>query len=64
MAEFFILAIQRGVTVISATLVQDFGIIVQLVILEGLLSFDNALALAALVKTRLTDPDDAGAKPK
>lgn len=29
-----------------------------LVILEGLLSFDNALALAATVKTRLTDPLD------
>lgn len=33
-------------------------IILELVILEGLLSFDNALALAALVKGRLTDPKD------
>ncbi|MEY3902781.1 MAG: hypothetical protein RL189_2087 [Pseudomonadota bacterium] len=29
-----------------------------LVILEGLLSFDNALALAATVKSRLSDPND------
>lgn len=29
-----------------------------LVILEGLLSFDNALALAATVKSRLRDPED------
>jgi YkoY family integral membrane protein len=29
-----------------------------LIVLEGLLSFDNALALAALVKSRLTDPLD------
>lgn len=31
----------------------DLGIIIQLIILEGLLSFDNALALAALVSRRL-----------
>lgn len=31
-------------------------IILQLIILEGLLSFDNALALAALVKKKLKDP--------
>lgn len=35
-----------------------FGMILQLVILEGLLSFDNALALAALVTARLTHPLD------
>lgn len=40
------------------SLLVDFGIIAQLVILEGLLSFDNALALAALVDKRLTDPLD------
>ena len=34
------------------------GLILQLVILEGLLSFDNALALAALVRTRLKSPED------
>ncbi len=34
------------------------GIILQLVILEGLLSFDNALALAALVRTRLKTKAD------
>jgi YkoY family integral membrane protein len=31
-------------------------IIVQLIILEGLLSFDNAIALAALVRKKLKDP--------
>lgn len=31
-------------------------IIIQLIILEGLLSFDNALALAALVRKKLKDP--------
>lgn len=40
----------------DATLLHDFAVVVQLVILEGLLSFDNALALAALVEKRLTDP--------
>ena len=35
---------------------QDIIIILQLAILEGLLSFDNALALAALVNKRLSDP--------
>jgi YkoY family integral membrane protein len=40
----------------SATLWQDLAVVLQLVILEGLLSFDNALALAALVGTRLSDP--------
>jgi YkoY family integral membrane protein len=32
-------------------------IIIQLIILEGLLSFDNALALAALVRKKLKDPN-------
>jgi YkoY family integral membrane protein len=32
--------------------------VVQLAILEGLLSFDNALALAALVSDRLKDPEE------
>jgi YkoY family integral membrane protein len=34
----------------------DLVIVLQLIILEGLLSFDNALALAALVEKRLKDP--------
>lgn len=34
------------------------GLITNLVVLEGLLSFDNALALAALVKSRLKNPED------
>jgi YkoY family integral membrane protein len=36
----------------------DILIVLQLVILEGLLSFDNALALASMVSTRLKDPKD------
>jgi YkoY family integral membrane protein len=40
----------------DATLWHDLAVVLQLVILEGLLSFDNALALAALVEKRLTDP--------
>lgn len=40
------------------SLLMDFGIVLQLIILEGLLSFDNALALAALVERRLKDPAD------
>lgn len=36
----------------------QIGMVVQLAILEGLLSFDNALALAALVSDRLKHPDD------
>jgi YkoY family integral membrane protein len=36
----------------------DVIIILQLVILEGLLSFDNALVLASMVSTRLKDPKD------
>jgi YkoY family integral membrane protein len=36
----------------------DVGMVLQLAILEGLLSFDNALALAALVTDRLKNPDD------
>lgn len=36
----------------------DIGMVLQLAILEGLLSFDNALALAALVSDRLKNPDD------
>jgi len=38
--------------------VADLIIIIQLIILEGLLSFDNALALAALVSRRLKDPHE------
>lgn len=34
------------------------ALIAQLAVLEGLLSFDNALALAALVRTRLKNPED------
>lgn len=34
------------------------GMVFQLAILEGLLSFDNALALAALVSDRLKHPED------
>lgn len=33
-------------------------LVLELILLEGLLSFDNALALAALVKSRLDDPSD------
>ena len=36
--------------------INNLFIIFQLIILEGLLSFDNALALAALVKKKLKDP--------
>jgi YkoY family integral membrane protein len=36
----------------------NLGMVLQLAILEGLLSFDNALALAALVSGRLSHPDD------
>lgn len=36
----------------------NFGMVLQLAILEGLLSFDNALALAALVSDRLKNPLD------
>ncbi len=36
----------------------NFGLVLQLAILEGLLSFDNALALAALVSDRLKHPED------
>ncbi len=36
----------------------NIGAILQLALLEGLLSFDNALALAALVSDRLKHPDD------
>lgn len=36
----------------------NFGLVFQLAILEGLLSFDNALALAALVSNRLKNPID------
>ena len=36
----------------------DLGLIFQLVLLEGLLSFDNALALAALVNKRLKDENE------
>jgi YkoY family integral membrane protein len=40
------------------SLIYNIGIVIQLVILEGLLSFDNALALAALVSKRLTSAVD------
>ncbi|MEN9529061.1 MAG: hypothetical protein RI932_934 [Pseudomonadota bacterium] len=40
---------------VSGQNLMDIG---TLVVLEGLLSFDNALALAATVKSRLSDPDD------
>jgi len=33
-------------------------LVVQLVILEGLLSFDNSLALASLVSKRLSNPKE------
>lgn len=36
----------------------DFLLVFQLVILEGLLSFDNSLALASLVSKRLSDPKE------
>ncbi len=36
----------------------QIGLVFQLAILEGLLSFDNALALAALVSDRLKNPED------
>ncbi|RYZ58032.1 MAG: hypothetical protein EOP07_08215 [Proteobacteria bacterium] len=36
----------------------NLGMVFQLAILEGLLSFDNALALAALVSGRLAHPED------
>jgi YkoY family integral membrane protein len=42
----------------NQSLLLDLGVVLQLVILEGLLSFDNALALAALVEKRLKDPAD------
>ena len=43
---------------IMQLLTYDVIIVLQLIIIEGLLSFDNALALAAMVKTKLTDPQD------
>lgn len=43
---------------LQSVTVTDLLIVLQLVILEGLLSFDNALALAALVKKRLAHPED------
>lgn len=42
----------------NMSLVHDLAVVLQLVVLEGLLSFDNALALAALVEKRLPDPAD------
>ncbi len=44
--------------ILSAVTLGDLVIILQLIILEGLLSFDNALALAALVSRRLKDKDE------
>ncbi|MBC7660737.1 MAG: hypothetical protein H7249_13660 [Chitinophagaceae bacterium] len=45
-------------TITSQFTLTNLGMIIQLAILEGLLSFDNALALAALVSGRLSDPED------
>jgi YkoY family integral membrane protein len=42
--------------VLAELTTKNLLIIAQLVVLEGLLSFDNALALAALVKGRIQDP--------
>lgn len=44
--------------ILSAVTMGDLVIVLQLIILEGLLSFDNALALAALVSRRLKDKDE------
>ena len=44
--------------ILNAVTPGDLVIVLQLIILEGLLSFDNALALAALVSRRLTDEAD------
>lgn len=45
-------------TILSHFTPTNMGMILQLAILEGLLSFDNALALAALVSDRLKNPLD------
>lgn len=44
--------------ILAAITPTSIGMVIQLAILEGLLSFDNALALAALVSGRLSHPDD------
>lgn len=44
--------------ILSQLTLTKLGMVLQLAILEGLLSFDNALALAALVSGRLSNPDD------
>lgn len=44
--------------VLGPIMIKHLITILYLVVLEGLLSFDNALALAALVKGRLKDPVD------
>ncbi|MBC7531650.1 MAG: hypothetical protein H7318_08740 [Oligoflexus sp.] len=44
--------------ILSHLTLTNLGMVMQLAILEGLLSFDNALALAALVSGRLSHPDD------
>ncbi|RYZ62527.1 MAG: hypothetical protein EOP09_18700, partial [Proteobacteria bacterium] len=45
-------------TITSQLTLTNMGMVLQLAILEGLLSFDNALALAALVSGRLSHPED------
>lgn len=44
--------------ILAAITPTSVGMVLQLAILEGLLSFDNALALAALVSARLAHPED------
>lgn len=45
-------------SILAAVTPTSIGMVMQLAILEGLLSFDNALALAALVSGRLSHPED------
>lgn len=45
-------------SILAAITPTSIGMVMQLAILEGLLSFDNALALAALVSGRLSHPED------
>lgn len=45
-------------SILSHLTLTNLGMVMQLAVLEGLLSFDNALALAALVSGRLSHPDD------
>lgn len=44
--------------ILGSITLTNVGMVLQLAILEGLLSFDNALALAALVSARLSHPED------